>query len=349
MKTILLTLDYEIFGNGSGDVFENLVAPMHRLLEIAREEGFRYTIFFETIEFLRMKREFCGGNSMGYAENPVLAVEKQLIEAYQSGHDVQLHIHPQWAAARWEENGWILDENWALGSYGTDEELLDLIKEGKDYLESILRRVDSGYKCTALRAGAYCLQPSGRIAAVMKKLGLYVDSSIVPGAVSVDKRGIYDYSSVSKHLDYWFADREMEIDTPNGSILELPLAVHPVRRIRKILSISALMSRTGKNKSAREALNAKSGDGRKSSVADKIRYVFGVESQTWDFCILLPSIHRTFLRDAATSAKNLFVLVGHPKGFVDERGFRFFIEATKGTYRFLTIRQFVASVSHAEV
>lgn len=339
MKNAILSLDYEIFGNGTGDIFQNLIEPMEELFAIAENRGFKYSIFFEAIEFLRIKREYASGNHQGYHSDPVKAVEEQIVKLHRAGHDIQLHIHPQWAEAKWRDGAWELQNNWSLGQYGSDEELYELVKEGKDYLESLLRSVDPEYKCIAIRAGGYCLQPSHRVSNVMKKLGLFVDSSIVPGAISIDPRGRFDYSNVTQEIDYWHSSSELE-NPSDGDFIELPLSVHPIRRFRKILSLSALKARLGKNRSSMESLNAKSGGRGKSSLIEKIRYVFGTESQTWDFCILLPAIHDIFFRMAKSSQRNLFVLVGHPKGFTDANGFLYFLRKSKGVFQFITLNDF---------
>lgn len=44
-KTILLTLDYELYGNGSGDVFKHMIEPTNRILEIAQKYNLRLTFF----------------------------------------------------------------------------------------------------------------------------------------------------------------------------------------------------------------------------------------------------------------------------------------------------------------
>ena len=37
MKNILLTLDYELFGNGNGDVFKHIIEPTNILLALAEK------------------------------------------------------------------------------------------------------------------------------------------------------------------------------------------------------------------------------------------------------------------------------------------------------------------------
>ena len=75
MKRLLLTLDYELFGDGSGDVFKHIVEPTNSVLEVAERYGAKITVFFEVVEYWRLKQEWESGNHMGYDNNPVEAME----------------------------------------------------------------------------------------------------------------------------------------------------------------------------------------------------------------------------------------------------------------------------------
>ena len=105
MKNIIFTLDYELYGNGSGDVFRHIIEPTEKILDIARKYNAKFTIFFEVIEYWKLKEEWRKGNRMGYNRNPIEAMEQQLKQAFMQGHDIQLHLHPQWIDAYWTENG----------------------------------------------------------------------------------------------------------------------------------------------------------------------------------------------------------------------------------------------------
>lgn len=82
MKRLLLTLDYELYGDGSGDVFKHVVEPTNEIMALAEHYGVRITIMFEYLEYLRIKQEWDTGNKMGYNRNPVQAMENQLRDAY---------------------------------------------------------------------------------------------------------------------------------------------------------------------------------------------------------------------------------------------------------------------------
>ena len=48
MRTLFLTLDYELYGNGSGDVFHHIIEPTDRILKIA--EKYNGNFLFSTEE-----------------------------------------------------------------------------------------------------------------------------------------------------------------------------------------------------------------------------------------------------------------------------------------------------------
>ena len=69
MKEIILTLDYELYGNGQGDIFRQIVEPTDRILKIAKRHNAHLTIFLEVVEYWRLKEEWERGNTMGYTGN----------------------------------------------------------------------------------------------------------------------------------------------------------------------------------------------------------------------------------------------------------------------------------------
>src|SRR5690606_25811383 len=101
---LILTFDYELYGDGSGDVFQHMIDPTNRILSVCDENNIKTTIFFEVLEYLKIKKEWEAGNQMGYIKNPVEAIKIQLQEAARNGHDIQLHVHPQWVNAKFVGN-----------------------------------------------------------------------------------------------------------------------------------------------------------------------------------------------------------------------------------------------------
>lgn len=335
MKTFICTLDYELFGNGSGDIIEDIVKPTERLLAIARKHNLKFTIFFEAIEFLKIREYNRVNVGRGLYKETLEIVEKQIIDAYLAGHDIQLHIHPQWWDAVLSDGKWKVGENWSLGDFGSEEKIYSVIKAGKNYLEELIHRVDTNYRCIAIRAGGYMAQPGKSMCSAMKKLGLVIDSSVVPGDVLMSSRGGYDYSQISPESDYLYFDKLSGCES--SEIIELPITTFPLRRIRKLCSISAIKARLSNKKSSLDSFAALGNN----SLIKKIRYIFASQWQTFDFCILMPDIQRNFLKEALRSHKKLFVVIGHPKSFHEDKNFSFFMNYMAGKdVDFCTISEF---------
>ena len=342
MKKILLTLDYELYGNGSGNIYTHIIEPTQSILDIANRYHAKITFFVEVVELWRIEEEWQKGNRMGYKTNPINDIRKQLQEAYQQGHDVQLHIHPQWVDANYVDDKWIVDlDNWRLGGYCKVGEysLYNLLAKGKATLEEWIRPIDSTYTCIALRAGGYNIQPSSEIVSSMHVLGLKIDSSIFPGGKEIGALSNYDYSGINEDVQYWHVGDKLE-EFGNSEIIELPIVAFPIRRWKKFASIQRIKSLLRNRKSATDSFIAKTSHAR-SSRWDKVKYFFQIEWQTWDYCLFSPHLHKHFLKQITRQQnREVFTLVGHPKGFTGKRGLEYLLSTTLNNYNLITIREF---------
>lgn len=345
MKHAVLTLDYELYGNGSGDVFKHVIEPTEAILKVLNEKNVKMTIFVEIVEFLRIKQEWDNGNNMGYSSNPYDAVVAQLQQAALDGHDIQLHIHPQWVNAKYENNKWHVDHTmWRLGEY--DGDMIELLLWGKTELEKIMRPILPDYKCIALRAGGYNAQPSERIVLAMREIGLQVDSSIVPGAIEHGALSRYDYSLLPLNVDSWHVVDKLDSPQAKGEIFELPVTSFPVRRYRKYISKDRLSAIFRNRKSAIESYNSKTTDNENhslfSTIFKKVKYFFEYENQTWDYCLFTKSLHRIFVeRITSQKDRNIVTLVGHPKSYSGSSGLIYLIDSLSRNNSFITITQFL--------
>jgi hypothetical protein len=97
-RHLVITVAYEVFGNGTGDVRQHVVEPMERMARVADEFGLPITIFFEAEEYLAFARHAdVLKQALGY--DPAQLMREQCVALARRGHDLQLHLHPQWAGA----------------------------------------------------------------------------------------------------------------------------------------------------------------------------------------------------------------------------------------------------------
>lgn len=342
MKKILLTLDYELYGNGTGNIYTHIIKPTNSILAIANKYNAKLTIFVEIVELWRIEEEWLSGHRMGYDTNPIHDIIMQLQDARRQGHDIQLHIHPQWVDAKYINGKWIVNlDNWRLGGYSRvgKYSLQNLLNKGKATLEEWIRPVDPTYTCIAIRAGGYNIQPSSKIVKAMQVAGLKIDSSIFPGGKEIGTLSNFDYSSIDKGISYWHVGNILE-EQGNSEIIELPIVAFPIRRWEKYASFDRIKSLLRNRKSATDSFIAKTNHS-KSSRWDKVKYFFQIEWQTWDYCLFSPFLHKKFLKQInCQQSRDYFTLVGHPKGFTGRRGFEYLLSITQDDYNFITIREF---------
>jgi len=102
---LALTHDWELRGDGSGDIEKIQFAPLRRLMEIYAKFGVRTTILPDLMQQIRFRRL--------ETENPELkpwadSWDEHVREAFNRGQDIQLHLHPQWGNAKYQDGQWQL-------------------------------------------------------------------------------------------------------------------------------------------------------------------------------------------------------------------------------------------------
>ncbi|HEV7842565.1 MAG TPA: hypothetical protein VGO69_02660, partial [Pyrinomonadaceae bacterium] len=91
-----LTDDWELRGNGAGDIEEIQFRPMRELVRIYNQYHVRSTFNVEVMQqltFRKFEREF--PELLQLADR----WDEHVLDAFRQGHDIQLHLHPQWTKA----------------------------------------------------------------------------------------------------------------------------------------------------------------------------------------------------------------------------------------------------------
>jgi hypothetical protein len=231
MVGLILTLDYEVYGTGAGDPEALMLRPTDRLLSMLDQFGARATIMAEVAEILAFKRQPEFG--------PVAsAIEDQLRSAVARGHDVQLHLHPAWFNARYDGHRWQLDSSeYALVDLSPSR-ITEYLRRGKQYLEELLRPVQSAYRCVAFRAGNWLIQPSREVVAALERSGFLYDTSVFKHGWGSAGPYVLDYRSAHDELLSWVVDPD-DINRPSQRVglREIPIFT------RKVLVTSMLTPR----------------------------------------------------------------------------------------------------------
>jgi hypothetical protein len=191
---LVLTDDWEIRGDGSGNMRVMQFAQIRRLMDIYEREGLKGSFYAEVMQQLAHL-----GLSGKHPELRSLASEwEELVqETLQRGHDIQLHLHPQWRDGRYEHGRWQLPGSWSLLEYPA-EEVVEMVREGKEYLEAVLQRVKRTYECVSFRSSAWAVAPSEHMLPILVGERFVFDSSISEG-IFFDTRKVYvDYRVIDE-------------------------------------------------------------------------------------------------------------------------------------------------------
>jgi hypothetical protein len=239
MKNIVLTVDYEIFfGNESGSVQKCMIEPSKRLLSILETNNSKMTVFWDILHFQRLielsdSNEICRID----AQN----IKKQVQEFAKNGHDVQFHIHSHWLDAQFTDKKWHFKyDRYKLHSLRDEDSsedsntIIGCLTKAKSLLEETIREVKPEYVVTTFRAGGFLIEPFSKLKSAFLKLGVSIDSSVLPGTVYCGSGfNSYDHLDFPNGSFYRFEDSPSSVDQ-NGSFIEMPIktiVLNPLRNI----------------------------------------------------------------------------------------------------------------------
>jgi hypothetical protein len=220
MFQVIFSIDYEIHGNGDGSPYKLMVEPTDRILKLFNKYGAKLTIFADVAEILKFKEfyELTGNDRFCY-----LQIIEQLKNAVIEGHDVQLHIHSSYFNAECVSGKW--KQNW--DEYNLAElsfqRINEIVKCGKQFLEGLLKPIDTYYCCNVFRAANWSMMPTQNIAKALIINEFIIDSSVFKYGKG-NGRVKFDYSDANSEVIPWFADvSDINKEDKNGTILEVPI------------------------------------------------------------------------------------------------------------------------------
>lgn len=308
---ILLTLDYELFnGKDSGTVVNSIIIPMNELNKVLDKHQSKITLFVDTCFLNRLKlHKETNINILSDWET----INAQLQEMAKKGHDLQLHLHPNWFHAQFLKDKWYsCTDDYKLSDLSR-KEVEQLFVEGIETLQML-----GGGKAGkwAFRAGAYCLQTLSNYAELFAKYGISIDSSVFRNRKSKTKKWEwYDFTSLPKENVYHFSNDITQTDS-KGKFVEVTIPTFKISFIR--LFIRYMLRKTKKNSSIQTWGD---GTGSLSKLDSKYKNIYRKIKSYITPSYSCASIDRSasdlesLYQRAQKRGDDYFLIMGHPKSF----------------------------------
>ena len=336
---LVFTLDYEIHGNGNGDFKSWVHFPTSNMLDLFDTYGAKLTIMAEIGHYWAMKKY----EHLFWEE--INLFESQLRNAIERGHDVQLHIHPQWIDAEYEQGKWQLNfsRNTIERFCHNYNEAYFYLKKGKEELQRILTPIRTDYQCVCFRAGYLQMQPSVNIVRALEDNGFLSDSSVQKGTVASDNLRELDYSSAYSNYYPWkISAEEICNKAEHGKIYEFPILTERLL-IKKIFAKFKKIITGSKKKGIGTIIlgfmskySSKKPLAAKQDAHGKLKILLSKSWDFVDFCqrdyiYLLKSLKRIIKIHKKENHLRFtpIVLIGHSKDFFFYNHLELFLEACK--------------------
>lgn len=330
MRYLVLTVDYEVFGNGTGDVRSHAVGPAERMARACDRHQVPLTVFFEAEEYIAFERHSHElDRALGY--DPARLMREQAADLTRRGHDLQLHLHPQWYGAVYVSGHWTLlrDKETVDHLFETVEEVGTYIGERKALLECLASTSGRTHRVMAYRAGAFSARPGQKLLAGLAEHGFEIESSVVKGLHQRDGYYSLDYRDVQTPRWMWRVESDVGQEQPEGSIWEIPIHSVMGRRYRQATwnRLRAKFSSNVPREHRREMVDRFANP----------RHPLRVLKSLWepvpiklDFHNLSPSGLVRLIRTAEWRPEHgpldVLVLIGHTKEHCDDGAFARFLE-----------------------
>lgn len=211
MIDCIFTIDYEIYGNGTGSLRDLVYEPARRLQAVFQKWNTRFVNFVEVAEFEKIE---------DWRTDPAIdLVKNQIRELYLQGFEIGLHLHPQWSNARYEGGQWALDASEYNLCTLSRPRISEIVERSLEYLRRVLNKPD--FTPLSFRAGNWLFQPTRAAASVLAEQGIKIDSSVFKGGLQRNHH--LDYRAALKNGYYWRFDHDANQPAPQGSWIEIPV------------------------------------------------------------------------------------------------------------------------------
>ena len=309
-KKVILSFDYELFfGLRSGTVLDSLIKPTNQIMDAMECVGLRGNFFVDTLMIKYLKL-----NEDQRSREDLLLLEEQFRDIVKRGHRIELHLHPHWVDAKYNGDGtWDFSEyrHYMLSSF-EEEEIVQMFKEGVNYLNLLASEVQPDYKVCAFRAGGWAVQPFDKLKKGFVEAGITVDSSTGYGRYDNSPNSQYDFRTMPSKALYHFSDdvcREEE----NGDFIEVPISTYYRGYVSSILHRLNQFKNKGYNKPLTDGTHLRNDTHHKP--AHGRLYTF-LHPQSLNRMMSFSSNDPFTIRNSFNNSSNdLLCYIDHPKDF----------------------------------
>jgi len=211
MRYLILSVDYEIFGNGTGALHDLVYEPARQLKDVFDRYEARFVNYVEVAEFEKIEAY---GTDMA-----IDAVKRQIKEMHLDGYEIALHLHPQWSNAHYDNGRWTLD----LTEYNLcrlpKARINEIIDASLRYMRHLVD--EPGYTPISFRAGNWLFQPTEIAAAVLAEKGIRIDSSVFKGGLQHNHH--LDYRPAKRNGYFWPFSSDVNVPDSKGPWIEVPI------------------------------------------------------------------------------------------------------------------------------
>lgn len=328
LRSICLTEDHEIFGNGSGDVRRHIIEPAERMARVCEKFGVPLTVFFEAEEYLAYERER-DALVAAWGYDPAAELRAQAIDLVKRGHDLQLHLHPEWVGSRFENGHWVLrhDRPTVDSLFDFQEETSAYIGARKAVIDGFYEAAGSPRRVTAYRCGAFCAQPGKKLLRALAEHGITIDSSAVKGMVRKDEHVHLDFTGAPQGRRHWQVASDVAVEDRAGPVTEIPIYSRMGRRAQQ-LTPRRLMAKFSGNipKEKQREMVSQLGMGR--TPVSVLRFLAQAFPIKLDFHNMSSRQMLRWIRNAPPAPHgdlDVLVLIGHSKEHRDDDDFERFL------------------------
>jgi len=328
LREISLTVDYEIFGNGTGDVRQHVTEPTERMAEQCEKYGAPLTVFLEVEEYLAFERHRAQLDAdLGY--DPAKVIREQLLSLVRRGHDLQLHLHPQWHESRYVDGQWHLRPQIQTVDdlFKTQEEVDAYIRDRKAVIDELYAAAGAVKSVVVYRAGAFSAQPGSKLLKALERNGITVDSSVVHGLVKRNETLNLDYRNAPAGRRHWKVTKDVGEEDSSGAVTEVPIYSVMGRRLFQV-TFRRMRAKFSRNvpKSQQKALVKQLGV--RKNPFSFLKFLFQPVPIKLDFDNLSPAKLVRWIRSAPAPRRgelDVLVLIGHTKEHLDHSAFEEFL------------------------